>query len=1209
LSYLITYLKGEQKIGILLYLGSMLNYWRCFLLSVVGIALLAGCSSEKKADADQESVGFIKYGELKTPTDLPYDIIINEAGPPEKIYFDTLLSTTLSKKATILPANPVQLESYPVDDTLLSLDTIKLKKQKLRLKITKKERAKSPQLKFNAKSNLRSYGQEEGLPGNTVYATCIDQRGNLWIGTNGGLCHFDGSFFTHYGGDDRFENVIMMSILEDHEGDLWIGTSIGILHYDGYDFYQYVNAKDSLGKLRSDGSDSPMIMKIIEDNSHNIWFVSQMHGIFKYDRSQLYYVNADKNIFSSGMIGVVEDENNSVVLISNGLNIRLADTIMVTERIKGQGGGIAGSQLMDSQSNLWQATSKGVVKVNGTTSTYYTAANGFTDKTVTRIFEDHKGILWFTTFQDGVFRYDGTTFTNISTEQGLNDRLTWSVTRDANDHIWIGTNNGLHRYDDGVFDFKPFPEQLNTFHSQELFADSKGILWTAGYNSGIMQLNDTGLVALIHSSYNTTYHFVEDAIGNIWFATTNGLLKYDGKDFWHYGAKQGLKAKRIDHFLQIDEKKMLMVTPQGLVEFDGTHFKHYAYRDKKFKNQPIKHAVHRKDGTFFWVTNKQNLFSWDGKHVNRYNRSHGIPKETITGLYEYGDKLLFINREGLFKLKDNVLYKYLINGEEQTSVLNFIPITDNLFLINTYDAALVCSFENERINVQKQYKRTDGILGNLGTYAKTNNNEIWFGETGQVIKLNLDKVRADIPVTVKLTDLEVASEKIDWNEVKIQLDHSDEFYYGKKELPMHEVSFSKVPKFLNYPVSPEFSHHFNRITFRYSAIALSNAHQLQYRYRLKGVQDDWEITTDNFASFNSIAAGKYTFEVQARAGTDQWGPTMQYEFQVLAPFWETWWFYTLCVLTGMAILYLLFRWRTARLRQQNEQLEVAVKDRTVEVVKQKMVAEEQRDLAKYHQQEAEEQHAIVEERNKEILDSITYAKRIQEAILPPTKLVKEWLPASFILYKPKDIVAGDFYWMEAVEGATIFAAADCTGHGVPGAMVSVVCHTAMNRSVREFGLREPGRILDKTRELVINTFEKSEADVKDGMDIALCSIEGNTLKYAGANNPLWIIRKGEVLETKATKQPIGLVDNPQPFATHTYQLEVGDAVYIFSDGYVDQFGGEKGKKFKARAFRDLLLSIQGLPMEEQRTAIDSAFEKWRGGLEQVDDVCVIGVKI
>jgi serine phosphatase RsbU (regulator of sigma subunit)/Tfp pilus assembly protein PilF len=250
----------------------------------------------------------------------------------------------------------------------------------------------------------------------------------------------------------------------------------------------------------------------------------------------------------------------------------------------------------------------------------------------------------------------------------------------------------------------------------------------------------------------------------------------------------------------------------------------------------------------------------------------------------------------------------------------------------------------------------------------------------------------------------------------------------------------------------------------------------------------------------------------------------------------------------------------------------------------------------------------LEEKNKEITDSIKYAKRIQSAILPPDKLVKEYLKKSFILYKPKDIVAGDFYWLEHKADKVLFAAADCTGHGVPGAMVSVVCNNALNRSVREHGLTDPGEILDKTREIVIAEFEKSDEDVKDGMDIALCSLEGNKLQYAGAHNPLWVIRNGEIIEIKANKQPIGKFDNPEPYTTRLLELEKGDSIYIFSDGYVDQFGGEKGKKFKSNAFRELLLSVQDESMEEQKSILDVTFENWRGDLEQIDDVCVIGVK-
>jgi serine phosphatase RsbU (regulator of sigma subunit) len=259
--------------------------------------------------------------------------------------------------------------------------------------------------------------------------------------------------------------------------------------------------------------------------------------------------------------------------------------------------------------------------------------------------------------------------------------------------------------------------------------------------------------------------------------------------------------------------------------------------------------------------------------------------------------------------------------------------------------------------------------------------------------------------------------------------------------------------------------------------------------------------------------------------------------------------------------------------------------------------------------EVELQKEVIEKVNNEIRDSIMYAKRIQLAILPNKKLINSHLKESFILYKPKDIVAGDFYWLEVTKDSVFFAVADCTGHGVPGAMVSVICNGGLNRSVREFGLTDPGNILDQTRALVLQEFEKSEEEVKDGMDIALCKLEGTTLSYSGANNPLWIIRNEEFLETKADKQPIGKHEASTPFTTHTVELEKGDTIYIFSDGFPDQFGGEKGKKYKSGNFKKFLVSIQEHPMEKQRELLNTEFESWKGKLEQIDDVCVIGVKI
>ncbi len=269
----------------------------------------------------------------------------------------------------------------------------------------------------------------------------------------------------------------------------------------------------------------------------------------------------------------------------------------------------------------------------------------------------------------------------------------------------------------------------------------------------------------------------------------------------------------------------------------------------------------------------------------------------------------------------------------------------------------------------------------------------------------------------------------------------------------------------------------------------------------------------------------------------------------------------------------------------------------------------------------------LEEKNKEIKDSILYAKHLQEAILPSCTMIKSLFPQSFVLYKPRDIVSGDFYWKHSFDRMVYFAVADCTGHGVPGAMVSVVCANALNRVIKKYGIIEPGKVLDHVKDQVVDAFSQSEDGASDGMDIALCCIdlEINKLWYSGANNSLYRVSpmkngneipiksvsdtKRILYEYPSTRQPIGKVDETKNFKTHQIELEKGDCIYLFSDGFADQFGGPKGKKYKSNPFKNFLLSISDQSMVEQKTLLENEFEAWKGNEEQVDDVCILGVKI
>ena len=257
--------------------------------------------------------------------------------------------------------------------------------------------------------------------------------------------------------------------------------------------------------------------------------------------------------------------------------------------------------------------------------------------------------------------------------------------------------------------------------------------------------------------------------------------------------------------------------------------------------------------------------------------------------------------------------------------------------------------------------------------------------------------------------------------------------------------------------------------------------------------------------------------------------------------------------------------------------------------------------------------ALVDEKQQEITDSINYAKRLQQGILVPFDLVHSWLSESFIFFKPKDIVSGDFYWIEKVGDKIYFAVADCTGHGIPGAMVSIICSNALSNALYEDKITAPAKILDATREIVEKRFVRSTDNLKDGMDISLCclNVKTKTVSWAGAMNPLWIIKKdsNKIEELKPDRQAIGFIEKPKSFTEHKVKLQLNDSLYLFSDGYQDQFGGEKGKKYMKGKMKKFVLSVQDQDMQTQLASFDKEFNSWKGSHEQIDDVCVMGVKV
>jgi serine phosphatase RsbU (regulator of sigma subunit) len=378
----------------------------------------------------------------------------------------------------------------------------------------------------------------------------------------------------------------------------------------------------------------------------------------------------------------------------------------------------------------------------------------------------------------------------------------------------------------------------------------------------------------------------------------------------------------------------------------------------------------------------------------------------------------------------------------------------------------------------------------------------------------------------------------------------------------------------------------NDIAFEYSSISLTNPEGIDYQVMLEGYDENWLEQKENLKMYNKVPPGKYTFKVRARNENGEWSTTpASYHFRILPPPYRRGYFIATVIALILASIIAYIKIREKNLVREKKILEEKVVERTHALT------------------EVNEQLSL---RNRDITDSITYAKRIQFAILPPDIPYDN----TFIFFKPKDIVSGDFYWMNAAGGKEFMAAVDCTGHGVPGAFMSFIGFTSLNKIIIEQGIYNPASILNRLNEEVATTLhQKGEAIVNDGMDIALIcySPETRIVEYAGAFNPLIIVRKGELIEIKADRFAIGRSTGSQKtFTKHEIRLEEGDALYLYSDGYADQFGGPEGKKYKTASLKELLVNISTFDPDSQQKVLETAFEDWKTGQEQIDDVLIMG---
>ncbi len=689
----------------------------------------------------------------------------------------------------------------------------------------------------------------------------------------------------------------------------------------------------------------------------------------------------------------------------------------------------------------------------------------------------------------------------------------------------------------------------------------------------------------IEQGMNSLYvsSILEDSHGNLWFGTDGaGVSMYNGETFTHFTKKEGLSNNRIYSILEDSHGNLWFGTYGGGVSmYNGESFTHFTEKEG-LSYDYVQSILEDSQGNLWFGTYGGGVSMYNGESFTHFTEKEGLSNNIVYSILEDSSSNIWLStRRGL-----NLV---MFDPDSVSNTMNSLSAS------SVKEDSVKVAFYNPVIHT---YSKQDGLKGmdfKLNSVLLDSKNRIWWGSQINLTMLDMNNFKIPIePPSMQLNRIEINEQFVDYRQLK--------------DSAGIEMEFNDVARFYNYPLNLELPYNLNHLTFHFSAIDWSAPHKIKYSYKMEGLNDNWSLpTAEAKADYRTLPYGTYTFKVHAIGEAQKWSEPFEYTFTILPPWWHTWWARTGYGITTLLLFFGFVRWRTANLKQRQKELEQTVKDRTVEILEKN--------------EELNQQNFQIREQKQDITDRIQYASRIQTAILPPDEVLKYLLPKHFILYKPRDIVSGDFYWLTQKREKIIIVVADCTGHGVPGAFMSMLGNALINDIVNNIKTLQANFILNELRDQVMVSLRQTGKtdEAKDGMDIALCILdkENMALQYAGAFNPLYLIRNGKLTEIKADKMPIGISSKAgKSFTNNELTLQKDDALYLSSDGYVDQFGGPKGKKFMSTRFKQLLIDIQDKIMFEQKEILEQTLNEWMGitGLheeqyEQIDDIIVMGIKI
>lgn len=1023
---------------------------------------------------------------------------------------------------------------------------------------------------------IRHFQENKGLSSSFVTGTAQCPDGRLLVATKGGLNHFDGR---------QFSNLLLEGEPIDNASALWEREDLALIGLsDGH----VLQCQDGAVTLTETTLEEQIVF-VQGIDRHNLVAISRsgkllivQNGVQKVTSlsDDGLLVNAVGQWSDNRILVATNDGLLAVTLDANGLeSIKPIDGFPETRTL---------SLAIDTVNKIiWAGTEdEGLFVIDPETSSarQFTAVGSASLDEIRAMHSDRRGRLWMGIGNGGVLMLQFKTsavltdfsFTSV-VHSALDQHQVHHIQEDSEGTLWFSTfGGGLVQVLDKVFD-NPFDEDwLKQQRITKLFRDADNVIWL-GIDKGIFstkaELKNTSF-GYHHIGGHTVTAINQSPNGNLWVGSaSHGLYMKtrDSERFQNITLPGGNLSNSVNA-ITLSGNLLHLCTKNGLFIMDQSG------------------AVNNHLTTIDGLPHNNVLFTLTDRHGNIW-------------IANQGNRVAFLSDNGISFLEDgssqNVTDVQHI-AEDQLGRLWFTTLGSGVFVLDngmayhigeeegmpsSYCYEMVLDQEgNMWVSHQKSISRIDNdlkvtrIIGHeslspvantmITSLFKDLEENIWVTSTHGVVRYNprIDMFGRSVP-KVSITGMRSGDKVFEMQ-------------------PNMRLPYARY-----------------NMSFDISGVSLRNPESIRYRYRLKGYSDEWseEFTTD-IIQFPRLEDGYYTLEVSAKQNGGSWSDDpAQLVFSIAKPFYRTWPFFVLAIVCLVAVIGGFIRYRTVRLTADKIALERIVAERTDQIQQQKVEIEKSRDeIARYA---------------KDITDSIKYAQRIQSAIFPEWDRASDMLPESFVFFRSKDIVSGDFFFTEKVGDLVIFAAVDCTGHGVPGGFMSIVANNLLVQAVRQIGLTKPSDVLDFINEGITNTLHQTyeESSVKDGLDIALCTLNLKTknLQFAGAYNPLYLFRNGELQIFRGDRFPVGAFvgEEIRSFANLEIELQTGDVIYIFSDGYSDQFGGPRGKKLKLIGFREILEQIYNMPMEQQEDELAQRLNKWMGNIEQVDDIVVMGVRI